>query len=63
METPHFQGSAVDRFSKLSDEFDGRIIQHYDQKMMSKYSNVTIAGIGVAKKMDMLSCVIATGMS
>ena len=32
-------------------------------KLMSSYSNAAIAGIGVAKKIDMLSYAIATGMS
>ena len=32
-------------------------------KLMSGYSNAAIAGIGVAKKIDMLSFAIATGMS
>ena len=32
-------------------------------KLMSSYSNAAIAGVGVAKKIDMLSFAIATGMS
>ncbi|HIV87732.1 MAG TPA: MATE family efflux transporter [Candidatus Pygmaiobacter gallistercoris] len=32
-------------------------------KLMSGYSNAAVAGIGVAKKIDMLSFAIATGMS
>lgn len=32
-------------------------------KLMSGYSNAAVAGIGVAKKVDMLSFAIATGMS
>lgn len=32
-------------------------------KLMSGYSNAAIAGIGIAKKIDMLSFAIATGMS
>ncbi len=32
-------------------------------KLMSGYSNAAVAGIGVAKKVDMLSYAIATGMS
>ncbi len=32
-------------------------------KLMSGYSNAAIAGVGVAKKVDMLSFAIATGMS
>lgn len=32
-------------------------------KLMSSYSNAAVAGIGIAKKVDMLSFAIATGMS
>ena len=32
-------------------------------KLMSGYSNAAIAGVGVAKKIDMLSVAVATGMS
>lgn len=32
-------------------------------KLMAGYSNAAVAGIGVAKKVDMLSYAVATGMS